>query len=197
MLVDCVKQAQYVNEIKDSICTSFQYASKAGVLAEESLRGCRFNLTEAQVHEDSVHRNGAQIIPASRRLFQGLQLAGTPTLLEPIFMCEITAPPQALGGVYQTINQKRGEIVVEEKLESSPLHIVKAYLPVAESFGFASILRQNTKGMAFPQNFFDHWSAISGMPLEDNKATELVLSIRKRKGLKPELPLLNNYVDKL
>lgn len=197
VLVDSVKGAQYVQEIKDSVCSAFQNASKCGVLAEESLRGCRFNLTDVMIHEDSVHRNGAQIIPATRRLLQGLQIEGVPTLQEPILMCEITVPSQALGGVYQTLNQRRGEIISEDKLESSPLHIVKAYLPVAESFGFSSVLRQNTKGMAFPQNVFDHWAPISGLPFEDNKAAELVMNIRKRKGLKLEMPILTNYVDKL
>lgn len=146
--------------------------------------GCRFNLVDVKIHPDSVHRNGAQIVPSSRRLFQGLQIAASPTLLEPIFMCEITAPFNVCGGVYHTLSQRRGEIVEEIKLEGSPMHIIKAYLPVAESFGFASVLRENTQGMAFPQNVFDHWQKISGLPYEDNKAAELVLSIRKRKGLK-------------
>ena len=77
------------------------------------------------------------------------------------------------------------------------MHIVKAYLPVAESFGFASILRANTQGMAFPQNFFDHWEMISGLPYHDNKAEELVLGIRRRKGMKEELQVFEHYVDKL
>jgi elongation factor 2 len=64
------------------------------------------------------------------------------------------------------------------------MHIIKAYLPVSESFGFTSILRQNTQGMAFPQCFFDHWSQVSGLPYENNHATSIVLGIRKRKGLK-------------
>jgi len=95
-----------------------------------------------------------------------------------------------MGGVYHTLSQRRGEVVEENKLEGSPLHIVKAYLPVSESFGFASILRENTQGMAFPQNFFDHWEKISGMPYEDNKAADIVMNIRKRKGLREELPIL-------
>ena len=197
VLVDTVKGAQYLNEIKDSLCTSFQYASKAGVLAEESIRGCRFNITDAQVHQDPPHRNGAQILPAARRLFQGLEIASTPTLLEPIFMCEITTPTQSLGGVYKTLNQRRGEIVEENKLEGSPLNIVRAYVPVSETFGFSTLLRENTHGTAFPQNFFDHWAPISGLPYEDNKSAELVLKIRKRKGLKEELPVLHNFIDKL
>lgn len=157
MLVDSVKGAQYLNEIKDSVCSAFQNASKQGVLADENLRGCRFNLIDVKIHADAVHRNGAQIMPASRRLFQGLQIASRPTLMEPIFMCEITAPANALGGVYHTLSQRRGEIVEEIKIEGSPLHIVKSFLPASESFGFSSVLRQNTQGMAFPQTFFDHW----------------------------------------
>jgi elongation factor 2 len=67
---------------------------------------------------------------------------------------------------------------------------VKAYLPVSESFGFTGLLRGNTQGKAFPQNIFDHWSQVKGLAFEDPKITELVLSIRKRKGLKVELPKL-------
>lgn len=157
ILVDQVKQAQYMNEVKDSVCTAFQSATKQGVLAEENLRGVRFNIVDSVLHPDSVHRNGAQIDPCTRRLFRGLQLASSPTLLEPIFMVEITAPANVLGGVYQTINQRRGQIIDEIKQEGSPLHVVKAYLPVAESFGLTSVLRSNTQGRAFPQCIFDHW----------------------------------------
>jgi elongation factor 2 len=51
--------------------------------------------------------------------------------------------------------------------------------------------------MAFPQCFFDHWEKISGIPLEDVKATEIVKQIRKRKGLKEEIPSIEDYLDKL
>jgi len=197
VLVDTVKGAQYLHEIKDSLCSSFQFAAKAGVLAEESIRGCRFNITDVQVHQDPAHRGGGQILPAARRLFQGLQLASNPTLLEPIFLCEITAPDTALGGVYKTLNSRRGEIVETMKVEGSPMQVVKAYVPVAETFGFSTLLRENTHGTAFPQNFFDHWAPISGLPCEDVKARELVLNIRKRKGHKEEMPTLQNLVDKL
>ncbi len=164
LLVDQVKQAQYMNEVKDSVCTAFLSATRCGVLAEENLRGVRFNIVDSVLHNDSVHRNSPQIIPCSRRLFNGLELASVPTLLEPIFMVEITAPSNVLGGVYQTINQRRGQIVDETKQEGSPLHVIKAYLPVSESFGLSSVLRGNTQGRAFPQCIFHHWEKISGMP---------------------------------
>ena len=118
-------------------------------------------------------------------------------MLEPIFMCEISTPSQSLGGVYKTLTQRRGEIVEENKIEGSPMHVVRAYVPVAETFGFSTILRENTHGMAFPQNSFDHWAPISGIPFEDPKATELVMTIRKRKGMKEEMPVMQDLVDKL
>ena len=70
-------------------------------------------------------------------------------------------------------------------------------MPVSESFGFTGTLRGNTQGKAFPQNVFDHWSVIKGLPYEDAKAGELVVGIRKRKGLKEELPKIDDYRDKM
>lgn len=75
---------------------------------------------------------------------------------------------------------------------------VKAYLPVAESFGFNGELRSHTAGQAFPQSVFDHWETMNGSPLEKaSKMEELVTKIRIRKGLKPEIPPLDTYYDKL
>lgn len=111
MIVDKTKGVQGLGDIKDSIQSAFMYASKEGVLAGEALRGTRFNLTDATVHADPAHRKGAQVIPAARRFFQGLQLKSSPTLLEPMFMCEIAAPKEVGGGIYQTLNKRRGQII--------------------------------------------------------------------------------------
>lgn len=156
VLVDQVKGVQYVNEVKDSICSAFQWASREGGLAGENMRGVRFNITDALIHADPAHRKGGQIIPSSRRLFHGLELNAQPTLLEPVFLCEITTPNDAIGGIYQTLNKRRGMIIEESQLEGA-LSIVKAYLPVAESYGFSGDLRGNTQGKAFPQCIFSHW----------------------------------------
>ena len=75
---------------------------------------------------------------------------------------------------------------------------VKAYLPVVESFGFNGDLRQATGGQAFPQSVFDHWEIMNGSPIEKgSKLEEMVKNIRIRKGLKPEVPPLDTYYDKL
>jgi elongation factor 2 len=59
------------------------------------------------------------------------------------------------------------------------------------------MLRGNTQGKAFPQCVFDHWEMIKGLPLTDQKAKDLVLGIRKRKGLKDEMPDIANYIDRM
>lgn len=75
---------------------------------------------------------------------------------------------------------------------------MKAHLPVGESFGFTQALRAATSGRAFPQCVFSHWEEMGGDPLEaGSKSNELVEKIRKRKGLKPGVPALDNFIDKL
>lgn len=89
-------------------------------------------------------------------------------------------------------------VIGEEPVSGTPLVIVKAYLPVAESFGFTQHLRASTSGRAFPQCVFDHWEEVNTDPQEEgSKSNVIVEEIRKRKGLKPGIPGLDNFIDKL
>ena len=64
--------------------------------------------------------------------------------------------------------------------------------------GFTADLRSNTGGQAFPQCVFDHWEMLGADPFEaGSKAAAIVETTRKRKGLKPGIPTLDNFVDKL
>jgi len=198
MLVDMTKGVQYMNEIRDNMKSAFQWATVEGALAEESMRKIRFNIMDAEIHSDAVHRGSVQIISAARRVYYACELTSQPCLQEPTFLAEITAPSSALGGIYTCLNQRRGQIFEEEVMSGSALTLVKAYLPVAESFGFTAHLRSLTGGKAFPQCVFSHWSDLNGDPLDKtSKAYEIVSAIRKRKGLKEEIPDLSNFLDKL
>ncbi|CDW85404.1 elongation factor 2 [Stylonychia lemnae] len=198
LLVDQTKAVQYLNEIKDSCEAAFQWATKEAVMTEENMRGIRFNIMDVALHADAIHRGGGQIIPTARRVYYAAQLTAEPRFVEPIFLCEIQAPDDAMGGIYQTLTQRRGIVIGEEPVSGTPLIIVKAYLPVAESFGFTQHLRSMTSGRAFPQCVFDHWETIATDPTEPtSKSGVLVETIRKRKGLKPGIPGLDNFLDKL
>jgi elongation factor 2 len=198
VLVDVTKGVQYMDEVRDSLDNSFQYATKMAVLTEENMRGVRFNIVDSVLHADSIHRGGGQVIPAGRRLYHSSTLTACPALEEPMFQVDISSPLEAIGGVYQCLNQRRGEVVEQEQLIGTPLVQIKAYLPVAESFGFTGALRGATAGQAFPQCVFHHWSIVNGSPLEaGTKPYEIVMDIRKRKGLKEGLPKVEDYLDKL
>ena len=150
ILVDATKGVPYLNETKDSFVSAFQGATKNGVLTEENMRGLRVDLIDCELHADAIHRGGGQLLPAARRLFYACELTSDPTLMEPIFLCEITVPMDATGGVYQILNTRRGTIIEEIQIAGTPLSLVKAYLPVSESFGFTGALRGATQGKALP-----------------------------------------------
>jgi elongation factor 2 len=113
-------------------------------------------------------------------------------------LVEIQTPDDCVGAIYQTLTQRRGIVIGEEPVTGTPLVQMKAYLPVGESFGFTQALRASTSGRAFPQCVFDHWEEMSGNPLEEGtKANNIVEGIRKRKGLKPGIPALHHFTDKM
>ena len=197
-LVDQTKSVQFLNEIRDSMEAAFQNVTKEGVLAEESLRGVRFNIQDVELHNDAIHRGGGQIIPTARRVYYASEITAKPRYQEPIYLCNISTPQDVMSGVYQCFSQRRGVVFNEESVQGTPLLEVKAYLPVSESFGFTAHLRSLTSGQAFPQSSFSHWDIINQDPFDvKSKAYEITMAIRKRKGLKQELPILSDYIDKV
>jgi elongation factor 2 len=198
VLVDTSKGVQYLNEIKDSCVAGFQLATNEGVLCDENMRGIRIDITDASLHADNIHRGGGQIIPTARRSFYAAQYTAQPRLMEPVYLVDITCPDSAIGGIYSTLNARRGQVFGQEQRPGTPLYQVKAYLPVMESFGFTSDLRAQTSGQAFPQCVFDHWQIVSGDPFDESSTTaNIIKETRKRKGMPIEMPPLDRYLDKL
>jgi len=198
VVADVTKGVQYLNDIKDSVVAAFQWATKEGVLCEENMRGIRYDIHDVVLHADAIHRGGGQLIPTARRCFYACQLTASPALLEPVYLCEIQCPEGAMGGIYGVMNRRRGVVFTEERVEGTPIYIIKSHLPVNESFGFTADLRSNTGGQAFPQCVFDHWQNLPGNPLDAGSRAQVIVSeIRKRKGLSAEIPPLDRFLDKL
>lgn len=125
------------------------------------------------------------------------ELTARPILMEQIYLVDVQVPQNKIGIIYSCFAQKRRRIISETNLVGS-LSVVSGYLSVSESFGFNSYIREQTSGQAFPQMMFDHWEAIPGDPLDTNsKVHKLVTDVRKRKGLKEDVPSLDQYLDKL
>jgi elongation factor 2 len=198
LFVDTTKGVNYLAEIRESVVGGFAWATQNGPLCEEVMRGCRFNLMDVVLHADAIHRGMGQIMPTSRRVCFASMLTGGPSILEPIYLCNISVPQDAMGNVYGVLTRRRGHVFSEEQKPGTPQMTLLAYLPVMESFGFTADLRSNTGGKAFPQCSFDHWEPMSGSPYDEGtKTREVVLQVRKRKGLKEGVPEVSQYLDKL
>jgi len=198
VLVDATKGVQYLNEIKDSMVGAFIQYTMAGVMCHEALRGVRYNLMDVVLHADAIHRGAGQIMPPMKRAMAAAEINCKPGILEPMYVCDITVPQNAISGVYSTLNQRRGVVEGTEERPGTPLCKVKAFLPVLESFGFTQLLRQNTSGQAFPQMIFSHWQVVNGDVFDEgSQANVIVKAVRDRKGLKEELPQFADYFDKV
>ena len=198
VVVDGTKAVQYLNEIKDSVVSAFQWATREGPLCEEPVRGVRFNICDVTMHADTIHRGAGQVIPTARRVMYAAMLLAEPKLMEPIFLVDITCPENAIGGIYSCLNGRRGTVISQDQRPGTPLYNVKAHLPVMESFGFTADLRSQTGGQAFPQCVFDHWEKLPGDASDpDSKAGNVVCECRKRKGLPEDVPPLDRFEDKL
>ncbi|EJD34897.1 P-loop containing nucleoside triphosphate hydrolase protein [Auricularia subglabra TFB-10046 SS5] len=198
LLVDATKGVQYLSESKEHLVAGFQWATRSGVCADEPLRGVRVNVMDATLHADAIHRGSGQLLQPMRRVVNAACLLADPALQEPIFLAEIQCPLTSVHSIYGVLHRRRGQIISEDARPGTTLYTLKAYIPVAESFGFAAELRGETQGQASPQCVFDHWETMQDSPLEvGSKVNEIVQRIRRRKGLDPAIPPLDSFLDKL
>ncbi len=133
-------------------------ALDAGVLAGYPLVDIKATLVDGSYHEvDSSDM--AFKIAASMATREGAKRA-KPVLLEPIMKVEVTVPEQYLGDVIGDLNARRGQI---ESIEQRPdgTQVVRAYVPLAEMFGYATRLRSLTQGRGTFTMEFDHYEKVS------------------------------------
>jgi elongation factor 2 len=184
-----------ISPMKDMITTVFQEVCDESVLTQEPLRGVLFSIVDGRMHSDSVHRRGDQVMPMTRRVLHGAILSAGPKLLQPIFEVNIQAPQTALAPIRRVLKNRSGNIVEDNVMFGTPIHHVKAFLPVAESFGFVGDLMGASSGTAFPNLHFSHWSEVDMDPLAVDEPT--VKAVRSRKKLaKLHVPLASDLLDK-
>jgi elongation factor 2 len=197
LLMNSTTGTQYMSEIKDSCKNGFVWATRAGPLCDEPVRGVSVRIMDAVLHADAIHRGMGQVLPAMRRVILGSMLKAQPRLMEPMFLLTVSIIQGEDGPVYGVISTRRGKIVEVLTEEGSPMCTIKAHIPVDESKGLDAALRGATGGKAFSQCSFSHYELIDSDPLEEGSfANEIVKKTRERKGLGPMKPA-EYYIDKL
>ncbi|NWG11256.1 elongation factor EF-2 [Candidatus Bathyarchaeota archaeon] len=188
ILVNRIKGRQYVEEIMDHIKSGFREAVYTSVLAKEPAFGLKVNLEDVSVHEDPVHRGPAQILPMTWRPIWCAFLLSDPKLLEPIISFECKVPNDFVSNVIAIVQKRRGKIL--DMVNEEDMVIVKAEMPVAESFGLAEELRSSTQGRAFWATQFSRWA-----PVPESMQVDVIKQIRERRGLSATSPRAEEFYE--
>ena len=143
---------EYIPAVDEGI----QEAMKAGMLGGFPVIGIHANCYDGSYHEvDSSEM--AFHISGSLALKDAMQ-KGNPVLLEPIMKVEVTMPEDYMGDVIGDINSRRGRIEGMDDVGGGK--IVRAFVPLAEMFGYSTDLRSRTQGRGNYSMFFDHYEQV-------------------------------------
>jgi elongation factor 2 len=188
LLVTRIKGRQYVDEIMDHVKSGFREAVATSVLAKEPAYGLKVNLEDVTVHEDPVHRGPAQILPMTWRPIWCAFLLSDPKLLEPLISFECKVPNLFVSSIIATVQKRRGKIL--DMVNEEDMIIVKAEMPVSQSFGLAEELRSSTEGRAFWATQFSRWAQVP-----EQMQPDVVKQIRERRGLSPVPPRAEEFFE--
>jgi elongation factor 2 len=188
ILVNSRRDIEHLEEVKDMIVSGFNWACETGPLCEQAMRNVGVKLLNAKVHEDPAQRGSAQVSRAVSRAILGSFLTAKPMLLEPFYKIVVSVPTDLMGVCLKILTRRRGKISATEQKDS--LMIITGHMPVAETFGLSAEMRSATSGRAYWQSTFDRWDEMS-----ESIATKVIKQIRIQKGLSPEIPGPNKFID--
>ncbi|NDV45717.1 elongation factor G [Paludibacter sp. 221] len=156
--VDVVKGGNIPKEYIPSVQKGFQMAMKNGVLAGYSMDKLKVTLVDGSYHAVDSDQLSFEI--CAQIAFKNACAKAKPVLLEPIMKMEVVTPEESMGDVIGDLNKRRGQV---EGMETSRTgaRIVKAKVPLAETFGYVTALRTITSGRATSSMEFSHYAEVS------------------------------------
>ena len=181
LLVNGTSGLQRFDRIKNDLVSSFRNWLSECILAKEPAIGLKAVFTDLVIHEDQRHTQFAQTASMAYSGFSLAMLDAEPHIYEPIQKIDVKTPQGTESGVLSIINRHRGQ--VKNVVPEGEYVRIQGKLPAAELIGIADEIRGTTQGKAF---FGYEFSGFEKVPksLED----DLILQIRRRKGMKDELP---------
>ena len=166
---------QFVNEVKGgnipkefipSIAKGFKSAMANGVLAGYEVQSMKVTVIDGSYHP--VDSDQLSFEMAARMAFRHACPKAKPVLLEPIMSLEVVTPEDYMGDIVGDLNRRRGQIQAMDSTANGA-RIVKAFVPLAEQFGYVTVLRTLSSGRATSTMSFDHYSEVPA-----NLAKEIV-----------------------
>ena len=141
---------EYIPAVGEGI----EEAAQAGVLGGFPVLGVHATVWDGSYHEVDSSEMAFHI--AGSMAFKDAMKKGNPVLLEPIMKVEVTMPEEYMGDVIGSLNAKRGQIEGMDDLGGGK--IVRAFVPLAEMFGYSTELRSTTQGRGNYSMFFERYA---------------------------------------
>jgi len=151
-----------------AVGAGIEEAAKSGILGGYPVLGIKAVVFDGSYHEVDSSEMAFKI--AGSMAFKDAMSKGGAVLLEPIMRVEVTVPDEYMGDVIGDINSRRGRIEATEDLNGSKL--IRAYVPLAEMFGYATALRSRTQGRGAYSMFFHSYEQVP------KNVQEKVLSVK-------------------
>ncbi len=143
---------EYIQPVSEGI----EEAMKAGTLGGFPVVGVHATVYDGSYHEVDSSEMAFHI--AGSMAFKEAMQKGAPVLLEPIMKVEVTMPEEYMGDVIGDVNSRRGRVEGMDDLGGGK--IVRAYVPLAEMFGYATDLRSRTQGRGNYSMFFEKYEPV-------------------------------------
>ena len=141
---------EYIPAVGEGI----EEAAQAGILGGFPVLGVKATVWDGSYHEVDSSEMAFHI--AGSMAFKDAMKKGNAVLLEPIMKVEVTMPEEYMGDVIGSLNAKRGQIEGMEDIGGGKL--VRAYVPLAEMFGYSTELRSATQGRGNYSMFFEKYA---------------------------------------
>ena len=143
---------EYIPAVDEGI----EEATHCGILGGFPVLGVHANCYDGTYHEVDSSEMAFHI--AGSMAFKDAMAKAAPVLLEPIMRVEVTMPEEYMGDVIGDINSRRGRIEGMEDIASGKM--VKAFVPLAEMFGYSTDLRSSTQGRGNYSMFFEKYEQV-------------------------------------
>ena len=140
---------EYIPAVGEGI----EEATQSGTLAGFPVVGVHATVYDGSYHEVDSSEMAFHI--AGSMAFKDAMQKAAPVILEPIMKVEVTTPEEYMGNVIGGLNSRRGRIESMEDISGGKM--VKAYVPLAEMFGYATVLRSDTQGRGNYSMFFEKY----------------------------------------
>jgi len=158
---------QFVNEVKGgnipkefipSIQKGFETAMKNGVLGGYPMDSLKVTVVDGSFHPVDSDQLSFEI--AAINAYKSACVKASPVLMEPIMKLEVVTPEENMGDVIGDLNKRRGQVQGMDEARSGG-RIVKAMVPLSETFGYVTALRTITSGRATSSMEYDHHAPLS------------------------------------